>query len=100
MIEGLKIDVTSAEIRTMLEDRAQTHRKKVEEYQKKVDTLAAMAQEAGATNSTLSAVGSKLREHRSHAMYFEFAASHVIPGEIYRLSDDDLTRLEVMDRYW
>jgi hypothetical protein len=38
--------------------------------------------------------------HREKAAFFSFLAEHLIPGETYRLTEDDLARLEFVSRYF
>jgi len=109
MITGLQIDVTSAELKKMLEDRLKYHQEKVVMLQKQRDDMAvvekSLAEERerigkGGSRSLLEGVESSLRDHQNQVIYYKFMFEHVIPSETYRLQEADLIRLGIGNRSW
>lgn len=41
-----------------------------------------------------------MKRHREKTSYFAFLAQHLVTGERYRLSQDDLAAIEVASRYF
>ena len=41
-----------------------------------------------------------MKEHEDKYGYFMFMAEHLVPDETYRLSESDLSRLEIAARYF
>src|SRR5687767_11848511 len=101
MIEGLKIDVTSEELKTHLDERAKYHRQKADWYSSQVESLRSggLGQNRG-SNDPIGSLEASLAAHRDKASYFAFLAQHLIAGEAYRLSQEDLAAIEVASRYF
>ena len=103
MIEGIKIELASAELREHLGGRAEHHRKKAESYEGQVVGLKEVADGDEVrfhSANVVDTLQNKVREHRSKAALFSFLAEHLIPDETYRLSENDLTRIEIVSRYF
>ena len=101
MIEGLMIEVTSEELRQHLGDRADHHRRKTEFYAKQVTSLEEGGlDQDGSTADPVSNLARRGRLHREKASYFSFMAEHLIEGERYRLSQEDLSAIEIASRYY
>lgn len=100
MIDGLKIDVTSLELADQLNRRAEFHAEKIKWCARQVEALEGGGLEHHAvTNDPIHSLENNKRNHENRYAYFRFMAEHVIPGETYRLSESDLTRLEILSRY-
>ncbi len=98
MIEGLKIDVTSEEMKKLLKDRASYHGEKAEEYGNQLKLL----EDEPSLDMSMDprrAMREKVHHHQQKWVFFNFLDAHVIPDEIYRLSETDLYRLELLSRW-
>lgn len=101
MIEGLKIDVTSEELKAHLDERVKYHREKADWYASQIDALRSGGLEHGrGSNDPLASLDISLKAHRDKVSYFGFLAQHLVIGETYRLSQDDLAAIEVASRYF
>lgn len=104
MVEGLKIDIGWDELSRHLEDRAQYHEDRMRWYEAKVKELGAdlgTGQDSLlASNNPVPSFDQSAKSHRDLGAYFRFLATHVIQNETYRLSDVDLTRLEILSKYY
>lgn len=107
MIDGLKIELPSAELKTLLEGRLKYHQQKVDAYQaqraqlEKIEvTLGEEARRMGKSSnaSPLENVEDAIKRHQNQTVYYKFMAEHVIPNETYRLCENDLHRLGVSER--
>jgi len=100
VIEGLKIELPSNEIRVHLEVKARAHREKQATYEKQVEELKAIGVGKQAqTMDPLSTLQNSAASHAKRAEFFEFMAKRIIPNETYRLQEHDLERLEWFSRY-
>lgn len=101
MIDGLKIHVSSEEIRGHLEKRAGYHRDKASFYAKQASQLReGGVGTTGHSNDPVGSLQSSQRSHEEKSAFFAFMAEHVIPNDTYQLSENDLTRLEFVSRYF
>lgn len=103
MIEGIKIDVTTKEMHDHIIKRAHVHSDKAARYERDVTALrnAGVEDEPRATSvDPIRQLDHKVREHRDKAAFFFFMAEHLVEGEIYRLSESDLSRLEIAAMYF
>lgn len=101
MIEGLKIQIGSDELKKHLEARAEYHSQKVEFYKGQVKSLSDGG--VGRTFHSNDPVGSlqgSVKEHANKMAYFKFMAEHLVPSEMYRISEHDLQQLEIYERYF
>ncbi len=107
MIEGLRLDVTAEEIVKMLEQRIVEHTENAasdETDAKKLDATARTSDEDDECVDDIS-VGTRLRRRaqreRERAEALGFMRDHVVRGETYRLTNDDLRTLEILPpRYY
>lgn len=109
-IEGLKLQMTSAEMVKTMQDRIKYHADKVVWLEQKIKELApefekfadeAQAQGKFATTNrigagTIDGFKSSLSHHADRVTLFRFMVEHVIPNETYILREDDLRKLEVL----
>jgi hypothetical protein len=102
VIEGLHIDVTSVELKEHIADRAAHHKKRAEWYAQQAQQLetghlrTADMDRHSRSYDPLDGLLAKRNEHVSKAAYFQFICDHLVPNETYRLKEDDLARLEVL----
>ena len=105
MIQGLYIDVSSDEIRTMLQDRLKYHQGKTSFYKEQLAKMQqidkALGEEARTIGKTSSAsptesLESSVRKHENMTLYYKFMSEHVVPNETYRLGDGELQRLGIL----
>jgi hypothetical protein len=101
MIEGLKIEIPTAELRAHIEGRARHHRDNAEWYEGQSRNLRAGGlAESHVSNDPVSSLERSEQNHRDKAAFFSFLAEHLIAGETYLLMEDDLARLEFISRYF
>jgi hypothetical protein len=107
MIDGLRLDVTAEEIVNMLDQRIVEHTENAmtdETDAKKFDTTARNDDEDDDCTDEIG-VGTRLRRRaqreRERAEALGFMRNHVVRGETYRLTNDDLRTLEILPpRYY
>jgi hypothetical protein len=102
MIDGIRIEVSSHELVETLTDRARFHEAKVAAYALQlqgVEKAREGTSDLQFSNDPRQQLGQALQRHRQQAAFFRFMADHVIPKETYRLTEQDLVRLELTDRY-
>ena len=101
MIEGLKIDVPSDELIEHLKERADYHTEKSKFYTGQVEALRQGGVGASpVSNDPVTSLESSAKSHQDRAAFFNFLDEHVVLDETYRLSEQDLTRLEIVSRYF
>lgn len=105
MIEGLHVDVSSAELKEMLVGRLKYHQEKTIAYERQLTELlklhAGFDEEARRISKTSNqgpqeSLESAIKRHRDQAIFYRFVSEHVVPSEIYRLAENDLVRLGVL----
>ena len=97
MIEGLKIELSSDNLRAHLLKRAEHHRQKAALYGEKVASLKSNGVEAQAmTNDPIHSLLSSQRSHAQSAAFFQGFADNLVPNERYRLGEHDLSRIEFL----
>jgi hypothetical protein len=99
MIEGFKIEVSSAELVAHLRAKEAHHREKATAYEKQAQGVEQLRPSEGQSNDPASALWKAYRAHDGKAQLFGFLAEHVVDREVYRLSEADLIRIEIIDRY-
>jgi hypothetical protein len=101
MIDGLKFDMKSAELLEQLGRRVSHHAGKAAFYEQQVKAL----KDGGVgaqhqTNDPVSGLQKSAVEHNNKMLLFKFMYDHVIPNEVYRINEQDLLRLEILERIW
>lgn len=100
MIEGLKIDVPSGELIDHLKERARFHDDKRVFYGRQADALIEGGVHAGgASNDPTASLQASARTHAMRADFFQFLADHAIADEVYRLTENDMTRIELIGQH-
>jgi hypothetical protein len=111
MIEGIKLQLSTEEIRKTVQERIEYHQRKADwakteakRLQPDQDDLDDEAESIGkytnSTNNPVVSLKQTAKHHRDRATYFRFIEAHLVPNEIYVLTEEDLRRLEVLsNRY-
>jgi hypothetical protein len=99
MIEGLKLDFTTEQLRQHLKTKIAHHEERVTFYTKQVDSLKG-EEFAAVSGNPIMQLQTKLGEHRRKATLFRIIAEHLVPNEMYRLGDNDLERIELVSRFF
>jgi hypothetical protein len=101
MIEGLKIKVSSAELKSHIETRAAYHQERAVWYEGQVVNLrSGGVRPEAVSNDPASSLERSAKDHKEKAALFSFMADHIIPNEEYILSENDLSRIELVSRYF
>ena len=103
MIEGLKIDVKSAELKKILEERYGYHVEKSKTYSAAAQNLLASVKgieedmSVGKVSHANPAqnLENQARTHHESSNYYKFMLEHVVQDDTYRLGQDDLRRLGI-----
>lgn len=107
MIEGMHFDFSGKELKDHFIKRAErnkmraasfekelTHFKDDEETDQREEIERMYSNKAiGSAKDTLK---SRMKHYRQRAMFFMIAADHVVATETYRLSENELTNLEIV----
>lgn len=108
MVEALKLEITSAELKSLVEGRMKYHSHKAEVLETEMGRLGAVledlddeAEQIGKysnahSNNPVDSLRKKAKVHRDRATYFKFFAEHIIPNEKYVLTQHDLATIEVV----
>ena len=99
MIEGLFIELASSELKQHLAERAKYHKDRSKWYAEQIATLRAGLQASNISNNPIDSLERSAKRHKERFAYFTFMAEHLIPDETYRLSENDLNRIELVDAY-
>ena len=100
MIDGIKIVMSSQELKTHLEERASHHGSKAAWYATKATEIREGAPETAVNNDPAHALERNAENHEAQAHFFEFLAAHIPPDEIYRLDKADLEQLEFVSHHY
>ena len=100
MIEGVKIDLSAAELRQHLNARAEFHKRKADWYADRVRDLGAeLPPDPNVSNNPTHSLQRSAEDHKNRYVFFRLLADHVIE-DTYRLSQGDLAALEFASRYF
>jgi len=108
-IQGLKLTMTSAEMKKVMLERIAFHQEKAEWCEKEVDRLepevakfrgeAKKMGKSGRSNNISAAAQNfenEMVRHTDKVTLFTFMSEHLIPDETYILDENDLRKLEVL----
>lgn len=111
-IQGLKLTMTSDELKTTMLNRIKYHQEKADWLSKEIKRLepemakfaddAQQMGKAGTSNRMNNAVDnfrSEYSRHEDRVTLFKFMSDHVIPSETYILDENDLRKLEVLPNW-
>lgn len=91
MIEGVKFDLKSEEVKEIFMKKSEACLKMALHYEKNAEVLEANnAENESMSNSTPKDIKTKAKHQREMAENYKFWADHVIPNEIYRVTRSDL----------
>lgn len=107
MIAGLQVDVKSAELKKILEERLDYHVEKAKTYTTAATNLRKSMKDieedmsVGKVSSGNPAANleQQAKTHTDSSHYYKFMLEHVIQDDVYRLGQDDLRRLGVSAQY-
>ena len=105
MITGLLIDISSEELKKILDAKVDYYDKRAIEMATKMKELVEFTESQegrgkGLSSGAVQGLSTDARSAREKCKYFKFLADHVVPNETYRLGDGDLSRIEIKnDRY-
>lgn len=102
MIEGFKLDFTGEELKDHVAKKVQYHLERAAFYDQQAKQLAAGgAQPAQFTGGDpIRALQEQGKTHARRSEFFDVLTKHIVRGETYRLSEDDLIKLEIISRGW
>ena len=104
MIFGLKIDIRAEELVELLAARAQYHESRAQDY----DALLREPEDESSDRDSVQEFGDpggeptrpslarRQREHAERAQALRFLREHVVAGEVYRLDESDLRRIDLV----
>jgi hypothetical protein len=103
MIEGLKLDFTTEELADHLSRRVEHHQERANFYEKQataLETGGAQAQQYSG-GDPLRSLRDSLTQHLNRATLLGVMRDHLVPGETYRLDENDLLKIEILSgRMW
>lgn len=99
MIEGLKFDISADEMKAHLTSRMKHHDERVEFYSKQAAALeSGRAEGMNYTGGDpVRALRDKQVEHTRKVSLFDFLREHLVKGEVYRLDESELAKLEFIE---
>jgi len=104
VIEGLKLDFTTDELAEHLSKRVDHHLERAEFYDKQAKALVTGGAEAQqyTNGDPVQSLRDSLAKHRNRAALLGVMRDHLVPGETYRLHEDDLLKIEILSggRMW
>ena len=101
MINGLQVEFNEPELNQHLNARATYHRERAAFYRTQAGALeAGMQANPQASNDPITSLRRSQTEHESKASFFKVLADHLVKNEIYRLSENDLARIEIYSRFF
>jgi len=108
VIEGVKIDLSYAELRDHLLGRAEHHLARATFYESRAGELDKGIRELDLEDEEMvnafsnsgrgdprDGLRRSAKEHRNKRVYYEFLAGHLVATETYRLTENDLARIEM-----
>lgn len=101
MIEGIKLDFTSDELRSIIADRVIHHAERQEFYESQATSLEGNGCERNdySGGDPVKGLRDKSKDHKTKAELFRVIGQHIVANEVYRLTESDLVRLELISRY-
>lgn len=94
MIKNFQVAISSDELSKVLDDSAKYHKEKQLAYEGQIKIYS--EQPTGTSFDTGESLNRKAQDHRRKFDFFDFAAKHIIPDEMYELSYTDLTQIEIV----
>ncbi len=98
MIEGIKVQYQTEELRSHLLTRAAHHDQRAAWYHEMAEKADALPPGLSMNNSPVQSAKDQETKHMQRAALFRVMADHLIPSETYQLTVEDLDFLEVLPR--
>lgn len=100
-LSELRFEITAEELREHFRDRANHHRMKKGEYEKRAEMLKESQgeEEKAVSANPVDRQERKAEDHADQAAYFGFLAEHVVEGQTYRLDQSALRSYELTPKY-
>lgn len=101
MIEGLHVDVPTAEIKEAFRRRAEHHTERLAVHKRQLELLMSAIDVSdrnlarGSGRSPIDEQEAKVKEHADAIAYCTFMSDHLVPGEIYRLEEGEIYKLGI-----
>lgn len=113
MIEGMKLTISSGELKKLLQERVIFHvdkakmlREEAEQLAPKLKGMEQTARNMGKYGTSNAPNGDPAEQmmassdhHADRAVYFKFLAEHVIENETYLFTETNLREIEVLRRF-
>jgi hypothetical protein len=101
MIEGLKLDFTTAQLKEHLGKKIAYHAERVLFYETQAKALRSGGAEARefTGGDPVRSLEESRKKHQGRKELLQVISGHLVPGEVYRLPDGDLVKLELLSRY-
>ena len=103
MIQGLKVTVSTDELRGLCAARANHHRERAQAYGEQFASFEAAQRETRSNftgKNPREALRDKQREHLDNANEMNFIGMHLKEGEEYMLEREDLGKLGIAKERW
>jgi len=105
MILGFQLDIKSDELKAHLQKKADYHKGKAESYARQLQGVKELMSEEpnaglGQTVNADTGLHNQYTSHAQRASFFQFCADHILPNEIYRLTESELAKLEFVERFF
>jgi hypothetical protein len=100
-IDGLFVQMSGEDLAQHLFERSLHHNNRAATYAVQADSLedSQDIDDTTLSNNPVQSLRQSQSHHQSRAEYFAFMSERVTPGATYKLSDGDLTRLELIGRH-
>ena len=106
MIEGLQVDVKSAELKKIIASRIEYHQAKckvLETTANKLrttmigieDDMEEQMSKVRTNNSPTQGLDNQAKQHKDKVVHFQFLLDHVVQDDVYRLTQSDLQLLGI-----
>lgn len=105
MIDGIKVQLKSADLKQHLENRAAHHETRAGHYQKEAkrfvdEEVPAEGLKSSNARNMADQMAQSAKTHQSKAFYYAFLAKNLLAGEVYLLTPHDLTHLELVPQVY
>lgn len=101
MIKGITIHIGTDELKEHLLKKVQYHQDKAVFYKNQVGALEGSKEDlSSGSNNPVDSLANSAKKHIGKSEYYQFIVDHLVPGETYELSENDLTRLEIISYYY
>lgn len=104
MITGFQLDISSEELILHLNGKRDYHKNKADSYKRQLDSISKLMEDDPGrklqTNNPEESLKQPYKNHLGKSQFFGFCADHVIIGETYRLTQNDLISLEFVERFF